>query len=73
SRFEPREGNINTSLSATLEMTPASYATRYRHSAMKRAKLSGLQRNARALLKYQAGQKPDAGAGFEDLLPPPGG
>ena len=52
SRFEPREGNINASLSGTLEMTPESYAARYRHSAMKRAKLSGLQRNARALLQY---------------------
>jgi epoxyqueuosine reductase len=53
SRFEPREGNINASLSGTLEMTAESYAARYRHSAMKRAKLSGLQRNARTLLQYR--------------------
>ncbi|MDQ2937082.1 MAG: tRNA epoxyqueuosine(34) reductase QueG [Acidobacteriota bacterium] len=52
SRFEPREGNLNASLSGTLEMTPESYAARYRQSAMKRAKLSGLQRNARTLLHY---------------------
>ena len=71
SRFQPREENVNASLSGTLEMTPASYAERYRHSAMKRAKLSGLQRNARALLQYRAGQK--EGAGSEDLLPPSGG
>lgn len=48
-RFEPREGNVNASLSNILELTPETYATRFRRSAMKRAKLSGLQRNARAL------------------------
>ena len=51
SRFEPREGNINASLSEILELTPETYAARFRRSAMKRAKLSGLQRNARALLQ----------------------
>jgi len=49
SRFEPRDGNINASLAEILELTPDTYAERFRHSAMKRAKLSGLQRNARAL------------------------
>jgi len=48
-RFEPREGNVNASLSEVLELTPDAYATRFRRSAMKRAKLGGLQRNARAL------------------------
>jgi len=48
-RFEPRAGNINASLSEILELTPETYAERFRHSAMKRAKLAGLQRNARAL------------------------
>jgi epoxyqueuosine reductase len=51
SRFEPREGNVNASLVETLELTPESYAARFRGSAMKRAKLTGLQRNARALLE----------------------
>lgn len=51
SRFEPREGNVNASLPELLELTPATYAARFRRSAMKRAKLAGLQRNARALLK----------------------
>jgi hypothetical protein len=32
-----------------LELTQESYAERLRHSAMKRAKLSGLKRNARTL------------------------
>jgi epoxyqueuosine reductase len=49
-RFEPRERNVNASLVETLELTPESYAVRFRGSAMKRAKLTGLQRNARALL-----------------------
>ena len=48
-RFAPREGNVNVELSEILELTPEAYAARYRGSAMKRAKLSGLQRNARAL------------------------
>ena len=50
-RFEPREGNVNASLSEILELTPETYAARFRGSAMKRAKLTGLQRNAKALLK----------------------
>jgi epoxyqueuosine reductase len=50
-RFEPREGNINASLSDILTLTPETYAERFRRSAIKRAKLSGLQRNARALLE----------------------
>ena len=48
-RFAPREGNVNAELSEILELTPESYAARYRGSAMKRTKLAGLQRNARAL------------------------
>jgi len=50
-RFQPREGNVNYRLTEALELTPETYAERFRHSAMKRSKLSGLQRNARALLK----------------------
>ena len=49
-RFQPREGNVNALLTEILSLTPVSYAERFRGSAMKRAKLSGLQRNARALL-----------------------
>lgn len=47
-RFEPRE-NVAADLSGILELTQEKYAQRFRGSAMKRAKLSGLQRNARAL------------------------
>jgi epoxyqueuosine reductase len=49
-RFQPREGNVNASLTEILKLTAETYAHRFRGSAMKRAKLSGLQRNARALL-----------------------
>ena len=50
-RFEPRPGNISPDLPGILELTPEAYAARFRGSAVKRAKLSGLQRNARALLE----------------------
>jgi epoxyqueuosine reductase len=49
-RFQPRDGNVNASLSEVLDLTPDAYAARFRRSAMKRAKLSGLQRNAQTLL-----------------------
>jgi epoxyqueuosine reductase len=48
-RFEPREGNVNASLSEIADMSHETYVERFRASAMKRAKLSGLQRNAQAL------------------------
>ena len=53
-RFQPRTGNVNAVLAEVLDMTHETYATRFRGSAMKRAKLSGLQRNARTLLQNRA-------------------
>ncbi|HEX8847717.1 MAG TPA: tRNA epoxyqueuosine(34) reductase QueG [Pyrinomonadaceae bacterium] len=53
-RFEPRRGNVNADLSEILELTPETYAERFRRSAIKRAKLTGLQRNARALLEQRS-------------------
>lgn len=50
-RFQPREGNVNTPIADITNMSHEDYVERFRGSAMKRAKLSGLQRNARALLK----------------------
>jgi len=50
-RFEPRAGNVAAGLDDILDLTPETYAGRFRRSAIKRAKLSGLQRNARALKK----------------------
>ena len=55
-RFQPREQNVNMSLSEILELTPETYAARFRRSAMKRAKLSGLQRNSRALIENAESQ-----------------
>jgi epoxyqueuosine reductase len=54
--FQPRPENVNANLSDILDLTPQGYAERFRGSAMKRAKLAGLQRNARALLRYQEGR-----------------
>ena len=48
-RFAPRSGNVNASLDEIRELTPETYAARFRGSAMKRTKLAGLQRNAKAL------------------------
>jgi epoxyqueuosine reductase len=54
-RFQPREGNVNAELSEIAALTSETYAERYRGSAMKRAKLSGLQRNALANQRGQGG------------------
>ena len=50
-RFEPRAGLVNADLAEILNHMPDDYAPRFRKSAMKRTKLAGLQRNARALLE----------------------
>jgi epoxyqueuosine reductase len=52
-RFQPRPGNVNAALNDVLKLTQDEYAHRFRRSAMKRAKLSGLQRNAQALLNAE--------------------
>jgi len=54
-RFQPRAGNVNINLEGVLQLTPETYAEDFRGSAMKRAKLSGLQRNARAILNSNVG------------------
>ena len=48
-RFEPRAGETSIGLAEIAALTPDVYAARFRRSAVKRAKLTGLQRNARAL------------------------
>jgi epoxyqueuosine reductase len=50
-RFEPRPGSVSADLREILELTPDTYAARFRRSPLKRAKLPGLQRNARTLLE----------------------
>ncbi len=48
-RFEPRPENVSADLDAIRALTPENYAEKFRRSAMKRTKLSGLKRNAEAL------------------------
>jgi epoxyqueuosine reductase len=52
-RFEPRVGSVNASLAEILELSPEAYAARFRHSAIKRAKLAGLKRNAFSLMRRE--------------------
>lgn len=49
SRFEPRQGETSLDLGVIESLTPETYAARFRRSAMKRTKLGGLKRNAKAL------------------------
>lgn len=51
--FAPRSGNVNADLSSVLGLNADDYAERFHGSAIKRAKLGGLQRNARTLLENQ--------------------
>jgi epoxyqueuosine reductase len=50
-RFEPRNNETSLSLKAVIDMPQEEYVERFRGSAMKRTKLSGLKRNAAALQK----------------------
>ncbi len=49
-RFKPREGLVEPKLRELIEMSQAEFSTRFRQSAIKRAKLAGLRRNIRAVL-----------------------
>lgn len=53
-RFEPRVGNVNADLAELMNLTHEEYVARFRKSAMKRAKLSGLKRNAETLLNQNS-------------------
>jgi epoxyqueuosine reductase len=48
-RFAPRLGQTSLDLDHVESLTPETYAERFRRSAMKRTKLAGLKRNAKAL------------------------
>jgi epoxyqueuosine reductase len=50
-RFEPRKGETSVDLDEILNYDHEKYVERFRRSAMKRTKLSGLRRNAKALKK----------------------
>lgn len=49
-RFEPRKDEASIGIEEVLSLSPESYAGRFRKTAIKRAKLPGLQRNAKALM-----------------------
>ena len=51
-RFEPRASQVAANLADILALTPDTYAARFRRSAIKRAKLAGLKRNARTLRQH---------------------
>ena len=51
--FEPRGSQISINLDEIASFSPEKYAERFRRSSIKRTKLSGLQRNAKALKKNQ--------------------
>ena len=48
SAFEPRAGIVTPSLHDLQSMTPEEFASRFRESPVKRAKLAGMRRNAKA-------------------------
>jgi epoxyqueuosine reductase len=48
-RFEPRNGETSVDIDAIISMTHNEYVDRFRRSAIKRTKLTGLKRNAAAL------------------------
>jgi len=50
-RFEPREGLLEPNLLEMIEMSQEEFSKRFRKSAIKRAKLDGLKRNAFALMR----------------------
>jgi epoxyqueuosine reductase len=66
-RFEPRPGAASPDLEEIAVLTHESYVERFRRSPVKRAKLSGLRRNARTLLARARGEEldapPDSGEG----------
>jgi len=50
-RFEPRPGAVSPALEEVANLSHDAYVERFRRSPVKRAKLAGLQRNARTLLE----------------------
>jgi epoxyqueuosine reductase len=50
-RFEPRESVVEPRLPEMVEMSQEEFSTRFRKSAIKRAKLAGLKRNALAAIR----------------------
>ena len=53
-RFEPRRGETSLDLDSVGQMTQEQFSERFRRSAMKRTKLTGLKRNTTALKSSRA-------------------
>ncbi len=53
-RFAPREGLVEPKLEELIGMSQEEFSARFRKSAIKRAKLAGLQRNAKAAASRKA-------------------
>ena len=58
-RFAPRPGISELDLRALAVMTQEEFSARFRRSPIKRAKLAGLQRNAKAALEDQRPHQPE--------------
>jgi len=58
-RFAPRPGIIEMNLQNLLTMSQEEFSTRFRGSAIKRAKVSGLRRNAQTLIQITSKQVGD--------------
>ncbi|MBL8202833.1 MAG: tRNA epoxyqueuosine(34) reductase QueG [Blastocatellia bacterium] len=58
-RFAPRPGIIEINLQNLLTMSQEEFSTRFRGSAIKRAKVSGLRRNAQTLIQITSKQVGD--------------
>lgn len=56
-RFEPREGVVEPNLREMIEMSQEEFSTRFRKSAIKRAKLAGLKRNALAVTRTAGAER----------------
>jgi epoxyqueuosine reductase len=56
-RFAPREGVVEPNLREMIEMSQEEFSRRFRKSAIKRAKMAGLRRNARAALANREGRR----------------
>jgi epoxyqueuosine reductase len=52
-QFEPRENNIQPKLEEIENLSEEEFRTKFKGSAMKRTKLSGLKRNAQAILTHK--------------------
>lgn len=66
-RFAPRPGLTAPTLQELIEMSQEEFSTRFRKSAVKRTKLAGLRRNAKAVWKNRA-ESADHEIGEEEQL-----